>query len=56
MGVILVAVVVLAALLIIASGFWVAVALIRALAVPRRSESVARIERQAGQAQDYSRG
>ncbi len=39
MGVILLTVVVLASLLIVASGFWVGVALIRALSLPRRPES-----------------
>jgi len=41
MSVILLTLVVLASLLIIASGFWVGVALIRALAPPRRAESPA---------------
>jgi hypothetical protein len=39
MQVILLALVVLAALLIFASGIWVGVALVRALALPRRAES-----------------
>jgi hypothetical protein len=39
MDVILLTVVVLAALLIIASGIWVGVALVRALALPRHEES-----------------
>ncbi len=51
MGVILLTLVVLASLLIIASGFWVGVALILALAPPRRSESAAETGRQAGPAQ-----
>ncbi len=42
MGVILLTVVVLASLLIIASGFWVGVALIRALSLPRHTESPTR--------------
>jgi hypothetical protein len=39
MKVILLALVVLASLLIIASGIWVGVALVRALSLPRRPES-----------------
>jgi hypothetical protein len=41
MSVILLALVVLAALLIIASGIWVGIALVRALTLPRRAESPA---------------
>jgi hypothetical protein len=48
MKMILLALVVLASLLIIASGIWVGVALIRALALPRRSESAAKAQRQDG--------
>lgn len=50
MSVILVALVILASLLIIASGFWVGVALIQALAVPRRSESPAPAHKESGPA------
>ncbi len=46
MGVILLALVILAALLIIASGFWVGVALIRSLSLPRRSESPAPVRQE----------
>ena len=49
MDVILLAVVVLASLLIIASGFWVGVALIRALSLPQRPESQAKAQREGGQ-------
>ncbi len=46
MDLILLIVVVLASLLIIASGFWVGVALIRWLSVPRRSETPAKARRE----------
>ena len=46
MHVILLALVVLAALLIIASGIWVGVALVRALALPRHAESPAQPRRE----------
>jgi hypothetical protein len=49
MSIILLALVVLAALLIIASGFWVGVALIRVLSFPGRSESGAQTRREGGQ-------
>lgn len=47
MGVILLAVVVLAALLIIASGFWVAVALVRALSAPPEPKAPAQTPRES---------
>ncbi len=50
MSVILLGLVVLASLLIIASGFWVGVALIRALSLPRRSESPAKPQREDARA------
>jgi hypothetical protein len=50
MSEILLALVVLAALLIIASGFWVGVALVRALALPRRAESPPKARKEGGQA------
>ncbi len=50
MHVILLTVVILAALLIIASGFWVGVALIRALAVPRRVTPPAQTQKDTGPA------
>jgi len=43
-------VVVLAALLIIASGFWVGVALVRALAAPRHPASPVQARKDAGPA------
>jgi hypothetical protein len=46
MHVILLTLIVLAALLIIASGIWVGVALIRALALPRHAESSAQTRRE----------
>jgi hypothetical protein len=46
MSVILLALVVLASLLIIASGIWVGVALIHALALPRPSESPVQTRRE----------
>ena len=56
MGVILLTIVVLASLLIIASGFWVGVALIRWLSVPRRSGAPAKVRRSEGPAQDHPGG
>ena len=50
MDVILVAIVVLASLLIIASGVWVGVALIRALSVPRRVTPPVQTRKDAGPA------
>jgi hypothetical protein len=46
MDVILLALVVLASVLIIASGIWVGVALVRALALPRHEESGAQTPRE----------
>jgi hypothetical protein len=48
MKVILLAIVVLASLLIIASGIWVGVALVRALSLPRRPGSEAKTSREEG--------
>ena len=53
MEVILLAVVVFASLLIIASGFWVGVALIRWLSPPRRSGAPVQARRKDGHAQDH---
>ncbi len=50
MSILLLAIVVLASLLIIASGVWVGVALIRALSLPRRAESPAQTRREGSQA------
>lgn len=50
MDMILLIVVVLASLLIIASGFWVGVALVRWLSPPRRPEIPAKARRKEGQA------
>jgi hypothetical protein len=50
MKVILLTLVVLASLLIIASGIWVGAALIRALSLPRRPEPPARARRDDGRA------
>jgi hypothetical protein len=50
MSVLLLAIVVLASLLIIASGFWVGVALIRSLSLPRHAKSPAPIPREGHQA------
>ncbi len=50
MDVILLTIVVLASLLIIASGFWVGVALIRWLSVPRHSTVPGKARREEGQA------
>jgi len=56
MEVILLAVVVCAALLIIASGFWVGVALIRWLSLPRRSGTPAKTRTAEGRVQDRPGG
>lgn len=50
MSVVLLVVVVLASLLIIASGFWVGVALIRALSLPRHAESSAQTRQEGNRA------
>ncbi len=50
MDLILLIVVVLASLLIIASGFWVGIALIRWLSLPRRPEAAAKARSKEGQA------
>ncbi len=50
MDVILLTIVVLASLLIIASGFWVGVALVRWLSLPRRAGTPAQARKDAGQA------
>lgn len=56
MDVILLTIVVLVSLLIIASGFWVGIALIRWLSLPRRSEAPVQARREEGQMQDNPGG
>ena len=56
MEVILLAVVVFASLLIIASGFWVGAALIRWLSMPRHSGAPAKTRKAKGPAQDHPGG
>ena len=56
MDMILLTIVVLASLLIIASGFWVGVALIRWLSLPRRSGAPAKARRADGRVQDNPNG
>ena len=56
MDLILLTIVVLASLLIIASGFWVGVALIRWLSPPRRSGAPSKTPRKDGQVQDHPGG